>query len=35
MAEAWNAVKAIKARIDEVERADVVDLAEEHERRRR
>ena len=34
LAEAWDAVKAIKARIDEVERAGVVDLAE-HRRTRR
>ena len=33
VAEAWDAVKAIRERIIEVERADVVDLARERARR--
>ena len=34
LSEAWDAVRAIKQRIDELERASVVDLAAERARRR-
>ena len=34
LAEAWDAVKAIKARVDELEREGVIDLERERHRRR-